>query len=151
MADITFSEQYQISRPIAITNIIRTRWRWSGVLSPSIKAPGSAQRSLFRHAVTLCRIQYTVIIVRDVPSCLDQRYQPMWRRRMTQRATAATGLTITAQHRGETRKPRSNRSMSLKGEKSSMVVLWVEGSCYNMERRLSANRREGDDARRSRG
>ena len=35
MTDITFSERYQISRQIAITSIIRTRWRWSGVLSPS--------------------------------------------------------------------------------------------------------------------
>jgi len=57
----------------------------------------------------------------------------MWRRRMIQRVTAATGLKITAQHRGETQNPRSNRSMSLKGEKSSMVVLWAEGSCYNMK------------------
>jgi hypothetical protein len=35
--------------------------------------------------------------------------------------------------------------MVLKGEKSSMVVLEVEGSCQH-ERRLSAIRREGDDA-----
>lgn len=49
-------------------------------------------------------------------------------------AMAATGLTITAQHRNETRKPRSNRFMSLKGEKSSMVALCVEeDSNYNMK------------------
>jgi hypothetical protein len=38
VADITFSEQYQISRPIAVISIIRTRWRRSSVLSPPIKA-----------------------------------------------------------------------------------------------------------------
>jgi hypothetical protein len=53
---------------------------------------------------------------------------------MRQRVSAATRLTITAQHGGMTRKPRSNRSVNLKGEMSSMVVLWVEGSCYNMKR-----------------
>ena len=39
--------------------------------------------------------------------------------------------------------PKSNRSMSLKGEKSSMVVLWVEGS---YEKRHFVNYRGGDDA-----
>ena len=97
-------------------------------LPPSIKAGcngGSVQMPLFRHAGTnsshrpdshraltclapvLYNIQYTVIIAR-----------------------ATTRLTMTSQHRGETRKPRSNRSMSLSGEKSLMVVLWVEDSSY---------------------
>jgi hypothetical protein len=58
----------------------------------------------------------------------------MWRRRMIQHSLVTTGLTITSQYRGETWKSRSNRSMSLKGEKSSMVVLWVEGSYYTMKR-----------------
>ena len=52
----------------------------------------------------------------------------MWRRRMTQYSLVTTGLTITSQYCGKTWKSRSNRSMSLKGEKDSMVVLWVEGS-----------------------
>jgi len=69
----------------------------------------------------MCRVVSN--LTRD-PWSLDWRYQPMWRRRMRQRATAATRLTMTSQHRGETQKPRSNRSMSLKGEKNSMVVLW---------------------------
>ena len=43
----------------------------------------------------------------------------MRRRCITQRASAATRLTMTSQHHGETRKPRSNHSMSLKGAKSS--------------------------------
>ena len=54
----------------------------------------------------------------------------MWQRCIAQRARATTRLTMTSQHRGETRKPRSNRSMSLSGEKSLMVVLWVEDSSY---------------------
>jgi len=53
-----------------------------------------------------------------------------------QRVTVAIGLTITAQHGGKTRKPRSDCSMNLKGEKSSMVGLrwrsavtpWKRGS-----------------------
>jgi hypothetical protein len=58
----------------------------------------------------------------------------MWQRRMTQHSLVTTGLTITSQYRSETWKSRSNRSMSLKGEKSSIVVLWVEGSYYTMKR-----------------
>jgi hypothetical protein len=57
----------------------------------------------------------------------------MWRRRMTQRALAATRLTITSQHRRETRKSRSTRSMSLKGAKIPVVVLRVEESYYTMK------------------
>lgn len=38
---------------------------------------------------------------------------------------------------GETWKSRSNRSMSLKGGKSSMVVLWIEGSYYTMKKSSS--------------
>jgi hypothetical protein len=48
--------------------------------------------------------------------------------RITQHSLVTTRLKITSQHHGETRKSRSNRSMSLKGKKSSIVVLWVEGS-----------------------
>ena len=58
----------------------------------------------------------------------------MWRRRMTQHSLVTTGLIINSQYRGQTWKSRSNRSMSLKGEKSSMVVLWVEGFYYTMKR-----------------
>lgn len=36
--------------------------------------------------------------------------------------------------------------MILEGEKSSMVVLLAEGPCYKREKKLSAIRREGDDA-----
>ena len=57
----------------------------------------------------------------------------MWRRRMTQRALAATRLTITSQHRRETRKSRSNRAMSLKGAKIPVVVLLVEESYYTIK------------------
>jgi hypothetical protein len=64
----------------------------------------------------------------------------MWRRRTRQHSLATTGLTITSQHRWETWKSRSNRSMSLKGEKSSMVVP------LHYERRLFANHRGGGDA-----
>jgi len=49
VADITFSEQYQISRPIAVISIIRTRWRWSSVLSPSIKAQVQSSAGKGRH------------------------------------------------------------------------------------------------------
>jgi hypothetical protein len=49
----------------------------------------------------------------------DRRYQPMWRRRMTQHSLVTTRLTMIFQHRGEARKPKSNCSMSLKGAKSS--------------------------------
>jgi hypothetical protein len=58
----------------------------------------------------------------------------MWQRRMTRHSMVTTGLTKTSQHRGETWTSGSNPSMSLKGEKSSMVVLWVEGSYYTMKR-----------------
>lgn len=58
----------------------------------------------------------------------------MSRCRMAQHSLVTTGLTISSQCRGETWKSRSNRSLSLKGEKSSMVVLWVEGSCHTMKR-----------------
>lgn len=47
----------------------------------------------------------------------------MWRRRIKQHSLVTTGLTITSQHRGEIWKSKSNHSMSLKGEKSSIVVL----------------------------
>jgi hypothetical protein len=57
----------------------------------------------------------------------------MWRRRMTQRALAATRLTMTSQHRRETRKSRSDRSISLKGAKIPVVVLRVEESYYTMK------------------
>lgn len=57
----------------------------------------------------------------------------MWRSRITQRALAATRLTITSQHRGETRKSRSNRSISLKGAKIPVVVLRVEESYNTMK------------------
>jgi len=63
---------------------------------------------------------------------LNQRYQSMWRLRMSQRITAAKGLTLTPQHGGKTRKPTSNRSMSLKSERGSMVMVLVQGSCRNM-------------------
>jgi hypothetical protein len=49
---------------------------------------------------------------------------------MTKSATAATRLRMTSQHRGESRKSISSRSMSLKGEKSWVVVLQVEGLYY---------------------
>jgi hypothetical protein len=42
---------------------------------------------------------------------------------MNQRATAPTRLRMTYQHRGKARELQSNRSMGLKNEKSSMVVL----------------------------
>jgi hypothetical protein len=57
----------------------------------------------------------------------------MWRRRMTQRALAATRLTMTSQHCRETRKSRSDRSMSLKGAKIPVVVLRTEESYYTMK------------------
>ena len=44
-----------------------------------------------------------------------------------------TRLTMTSQYYNETGNPILNRSMSLKGEKSSMVVLWVEGSRYTIK------------------
>jgi hypothetical protein len=44
-----------------------------------------------------------------------------------------------------TRKFRLNRSMSLKGKKSSVVVLWVDGSCSNIKKALRKSR-GGDDA-----
>jgi hypothetical protein len=54
----------------------------------------------------------------------------MWRRRMTKSATAVTRLRMASQHRDESRKSISSRSMSFKGEKSWVVVLPVEGSYY---------------------
>jgi hypothetical protein len=79
----------------------------------------------------LSKVKYTVIIMRaefisSRPGILDRfdrRYQPYDKHRRTQRATAATKLTMTSQYCGETQKLRSNRSMILKGEKNSMVVL----------------------------
>ena len=70
------------------------------------------------------------------------------------RLPLTTRLTMTSQHRGEKRTPRSNRSMSSKGEKSSMVVPCFEGSCYNMKEALrnQARRRRCDrNFRSSRG
>ena len=52
----------------------------------------------------------------------------MWRWRMTWRALAAITLRIAFSHRDKTRRSISNRFISLKGEKSLMVVSWVEGS-----------------------
>ena len=51
----------------------------------------------------------------------------MWRRRMTQHSPVTARLTTTSQHRGETRKSRFNRFMSLKGAKSPSIVpkTWV--------------------------
>ena len=43
----------------------------------------------------------------------------MWRRRITQRALAATRLTMTSQHRRETRKSRPDRSISLRSKNPS--------------------------------
>ena len=43
-------------------------------------------------------------------------------------------LVMTSPHHGEARESISNRSMSLKREKSSMVVLWVKGFYYTMKR-----------------
>lgn len=93
----------QVSRQIALPSIIRRRWRWSGVLSLSIQSPGSAQRffvpaiaasrkeiALLSHrpeshkatatcpkrAIILCKIHYTVLIMRDVPSGLTLTRDP---------------------------------------------------------------------------
>lgn len=57
----------------------------------------------------------------------------MWRRCMIQRAAVTTGLTITAQHGGEIRKPRSNCSMSLEGKKDLDGGTAVEEPCYAMK------------------
>jgi hypothetical protein len=71
----------------------------------------------------------------------------MWRRRMTQHSPVTTRLTITSQHRGETWKSRSNRSMSLKGAKSSWWCCRSRGPIIlRIELTLSTIRRDGDDA-----
>jgi hypothetical protein len=57
----------------------------------------------------------------------------MWGRRMTRCAPAATRFPLTSLHRGKARKARFNRFMSLKGEKSSRVVLRVQGSYYTIK------------------
>ena len=58
----------------------------------------------------------------------------MWRRRMKWCALAATRLIIATWHHNKTWISISNRSMSLKGEKSLIVVLQVEGSDYSVKR-----------------
>lgn len=69
----------------------------------------------------------------------------MWRLRMTQRAWAPTRLTKIFQHRGETRKPRSNCSRSLKGVRARGGAIGREALLY-FDLMPSVIRRDGDDA-----
>lgn len=69
----------------------------------------------------------------------------MWQRRMTQHSLATTRLTMIFQHRVKARKPRSNRSMRLKGAKSSWWCYRSRGPII-LRIDASAIRRDGDNA-----
>jgi hypothetical protein len=70
-----------------------------------------------------------------------RKYQPMWRRRITGRALAATNVAIAFWYHNRTWISIFNRSICLRGEKSLMVVSQVKGSYYSKKRRLFVNSR----------
>jgi hypothetical protein len=70
----------------------------------------------------------------------------MWRRRMIQRARLLTRLIVTSHNSSNTRKSRSNRSMSLKGEKSLVVVPWGRQVLLDHERRPLQIKGNSDNA-----
>ncbi len=55
---------------------------------------------------------------------------------MTRGARAATMLTLTSQHRGRARKPRTNDAINLKAEIRSVVVLWWRHAVMRWNERL---------------
>ena len=78
---------------------------------------------ILRNGVSYCSFKIVVFAVTLAGSLTDQlRYE---------------------RARGQTWKSRSNRFMSLKGEKNSMVVLLVEGSYYTMKECFPQIRRGG--------
>jgi len=68
----------------------------------------------------------------------------MWRQRMIQHPLVTSRLTMIFQHRSKARKPRLNRSMSLKGAKACSGAVG-EGVVLYFELMSLAIKRDGDD------